>query len=49
MPLLVLATTGSPSDAGIVGAAGTAPFLIANLPAGALVDRRNRRRILLIS
>ncbi len=49
MPLLVLATTGSPSDAGIVGAAGTLPFLIAHLPAGPLVDRWDRRRILLIS
>ncbi len=49
MPLLVLATTGSPSDAGIVGAAGTLPFLIAHLPAGTLVDRWNRRRILLVS
>ncbi|MER6421962.1 MFS transporter [Streptomyces sp. NPDC001137] len=49
MPLLVLATTGSPSDAGLVGAAGTLPHLIAHLPAGALVDRWNRRRILLIS
>jgi MFS family permease len=45
----VLATTGSPSDAGIVGAAGTLPFLVANLPAGPLVDRWNRRTILLIS
>ncbi|WAZ26251.1 MFS transporter [Streptomyces cinnabarinus] len=49
MPLLVLATTGSPSDAGIVGAAGTLPYLIAHLPAGPLVDRWNRRRILLVS
>lgn len=49
MPLLVLATTGSPSDAGIVGAAGTLPFLVAHLPAGSLVDRWNRRRILLTS
>jgi MFS family permease len=49
MPLLVLATTGSPSDAGLVGAAGTLPFLIAHLPAGTLVDRWNRRRILLVS
>ncbi|SDT52904.1 MFS transporter [Actinoplanes derwentensis] len=48
-PLLVLATTGSPLDAGLVGAAGTLPHLIANLPAGPLVDRWNRRRILLIS
>jgi predicted MFS family arabinose efflux permease len=49
MPLLVLAITGSPADAGIVGAAGALPFLIANLPAGPLVDRWDRRRILLVS
>lgn len=49
MPLLVLAITGSPSDAGIVGAAGTLPYLVAHLPAGPLVDRWNRRRILLVS
>ncbi|MEU4084001.1 MFS transporter [Streptomyces aureus] len=49
MPLLVLATTGSPSDAGIVAAAGTLPHLVANLPAGPLVDRWNRRTILLVS
>jgi MFS family permease len=48
-PLLVLAETGSPLDAGLVGAAGTLPHLIANLPAGPLVDRWNRRRILLFS
>jgi predicted MFS family arabinose efflux permease len=49
MPLLVLATTGSPADAGLVAAAGTVPFLVAQLPAGPLVDRWNRRRILLVS
>jgi MFS family permease len=49
MPLLVLAVTGSPADAGIVGAAGTLPFVIANLPAGPLVDRWDRRRVLLVS
>ncbi|GAA1898552.1 MFS transporter [Streptantibioticus ferralitis] len=49
MPLLVLATTGSPADAGLVGAAGTLPFLVAYLPAGPLVDRYNRHRILLTS
>ncbi|WP_433825623.1 MFS transporter [Actinoplanes sp. CA-015351] len=48
-PLLVLATTGSPADAGLVGAAGTLPHLLANLPAGPLVDRWDRRKILLIS
>ncbi|MET7333613.1 MFS transporter [Nonomuraea sp. NPDC005650] len=49
MPLLVLVTTGSPSAAGIVGTAGTLPFLIAHLPAGPLVDRWDRRKILLVS
>jgi MFS family permease len=49
MPLLVLATTGSPAEAGLVGAAGTLPFLVANLPAGPLVDRWDRRRILMAS
>ncbi|GIE75101.1 MFS transporter [Actinoplanes philippinensis] len=48
-PLLVLATTGSPLDAGLVGAAGTLPHLIANLPAGPLIDRWNRSLVLLIS
>ncbi|GAA2396562.1 MFS transporter [Dactylosporangium salmoneum] len=49
MPLLVLATTGSPADAGLVGAAGLLPFLVANLPAGPLVDRWDRRKVLLVS
>ncbi|HEX3812613.1 MAG TPA: MFS transporter [Mycobacteriales bacterium] len=48
LPLLVLALTGSPADAGIVGAAGTLPFLL-SLPAGVLVDRWNRKWILLVS
>ncbi|MEU8243046.1 MFS transporter [Actinoplanes missouriensis] len=48
-PLLVLTTTGSPADAGLVGAAGALPHLLGNLPAGALVDRWDRWRILLIS
>ncbi|MEU4563319.1 MFS transporter [Actinoplanes sp. NPDC023936] len=48
-PLLVLTTTGSPADAGLVGAAGTLPHLLANLPAGPLVDRWDRWRILLAS
>ncbi|MDR7276489.1 MFS transporter [Catenuloplanes atrovinosus] len=49
MPLLVLAMTGSPADAGLVGAAATLPYLIGHLPAGPLVDRWDRRRILLLS
>jgi predicted MFS family arabinose efflux permease len=46
-PLLVLSITGSPVQAGIVAFAQTLPFLVLFLPAGALVDRWNRRRIML--
>jgi MFS family permease len=46
-PLLVLAVTGSPARAGLVAAAQAAPFLIWFLPAGALVDRWPRKRIML--
>jgi len=48
-PLLVLAVTGSPAQAGIVGFAQTLPYLVLFLPAGALVDRWDRRRIMLVS
>ena len=46
-PLLVLAVTGSPAQAGLVASAQAAPFLIWFLPAGALVDRWSRKRIML--
>ena len=46
-PLLVLALTDSPAKAGIVGFAGTIPYVLAPLPAGALVDRLSRRRLLI--
>jgi predicted MFS family arabinose efflux permease len=46
-PLLVLAITGSPAQAGIVAFAQTLPFLVLFLPAGALVDRWDRRRVML--
>ena len=42
-PLLVLALTGSPADAGLVGFTATIPYLLWQLPAGALVDRWNRK------
>ncbi|MEU9473732.1 MFS transporter [Streptomyces avermitilis] len=48
-PLLVLTLTGSAAQAGLVSAAQTAPFLIWFLPAGALVDRWPRKRILLVA
>ncbi|HZM81962.1 MAG TPA: MFS transporter [Candidatus Limnocylindrales bacterium] len=48
-PLLVLAVTGSAAQAGLVGFALTLPLFAFSLPAGALVDRWNRRRVMLIS
>jgi len=46
-PLLVLSLTGSPFRAGLVASAQSAPFLLLYLPAGALVDRWDRRRVML--
>src|SRR5919201_2146616 len=46
-PLLVLAETHSPAKAGIVGFTQTLPYMLFYLPAGALVDRWNRKRIML--
>ncbi len=43
-PFLVLALTNSPAQAGFVGAAGTLPYFIFSLPAGALIDRWDRTR-----
>ena len=48
-PLLVLAMTASPARAGLVGFAQTLPYLLCYLPAGALVDRWNRKRVMLAS
>ncbi|MEU5881421.1 MFS transporter [Spirillospora sp. NPDC047279] len=46
-PLLVLWQSGSPSAAGWVGFAALAPNLVVQLPAGVLVDRYDRRRLML--
>ena len=48
-PLLVLAMTGSPARAGLVGFAQSLPYLLCYLPAGALVDRWDRKRVMLAS
>jgi MFS family permease len=45
-PLLVLALTGSPAKAGVVGFAHTVPIALLALPAGAVVDRVNRRAVM---
>ncbi|MEU5398111.1 MFS transporter [Streptomyces sp. NPDC005963] len=47
LPLLVLETTGSPVAVGLVEAAWTASLAAACLPAGSVVDRFDRRAVLL--
>jgi MFS family permease len=46
-PLLVLALTGSPAVSGLVLGVDAMAQLVAGLPAGALVDRWNRKKIML--
>jgi MFS family permease len=46
LPLLVLALTGSGTVMGIVAALQTLPDLVIGLPAGALADRWDRRRMM---
>ena len=47
LPLLVLALTGSPVATGLVLGTSTAAQLLAGLPAGALTDRWNRKKVML--
>ena len=47
-PLLVLSLTHSPAQAGFVGAIFGLPYLLISLPAGAMIDRWNRKRVMLI-
>lgn len=46
-PLLVLAMTGSPAKAGIAGFAAMLGYLLFPLPAGALADRLDRKRMMI--
>lgn len=48
-PLAILAVTGSPAAAGLFAAVQAAATLLAGLPAGELADRRDPRRIVIIS
>lgn len=45
-PLLILATSGSPMQMGIVSAAAAAAHLVGELPGGMLADRWNRKKIM---
>ena len=47
-PLLVLAMTRSAALAGLLGTFETLPYLFFSLPAGALIDRWDRKRVMVI-
>jgi len=49
LPLLVLATTGSPARAGLVAAVRGAVYVLLALPAGALIDRLDRRHVMVLA
>ena len=48
LPLLILAITHSPVQAGIVAACSSLPRFLLALPAGALVDRWDRKRVMIV-
>lgn len=47
-PLLILAITRSPALAGFAGALRALPYLLFSLPAGALIDRWDRKRTMIV-
>ena len=48
LPLLILALTHSPAKAGLLAALRGLPYLVLCLPAGALADRWDPRRVMLV-
>jgi MFS family permease len=48
-PLLILAVTGSPAQAGFLGAMRGLAYVFFGLPAGALVDRWDRKKVMILS
>ena len=47
-PLLILSLTDSPAAAGFASALRAAPYLIFSLPVGALIDRWDRKRTMIL-
>src|SRR5262249_19257432 len=48
-PLLILAVTGSPAQAGLLGAMRGLAYVLFGVPAGAYVDRGDRKRVVIVS
>jgi MFS family permease len=49
LPLLVLALTRSPFQAGLVSTVQRLPYLLLSLPIGAFIDRWNRKSVMLLA
>ena len=47
-PLLILAITDSAAAAGVAGGLRALPYLLFSLPVGALIDRWNRKRVMIL-
>ncbi len=47
-PLLILALTNSPAAAGLAGALQAVPYIVFSLPVGALIDRWDRKRVMIL-
>lgn len=47
-PLLALFLTGSPAQAGLIGSMRLIPYFLLSLPAGALIDRWDRKRVMML-
>ncbi len=48
LPLLILAITHSPAVAGFAGALRATPYIVLSLPVGALIDRWNRKLVMIL-
>lgn len=48
LPLLILFLTGSPAQAGLAGFFASLPYVVLSLPAGAYIDRWNRKRVMIL-
>jgi predicted MFS family arabinose efflux permease len=47
-PLLILAITNSPAAAGVAAALSAIPYVVFSLPVGALIDRWDRKRVMIL-
>ncbi len=47
-PVLIFVLTNNPAVAGLMFSVGQLPYILFSLPAGALVDRWDRKRVMMV-